>query len=162
MLAFRISDKRYAALPAFHIFSQKISHQVSSAPGLLIPLYTWHLLPQSSLSMSLPPTDGSATCSSCFSCQNGCFHGHDDGSCADPRCIQCMRSDPPSCSSAPLLGFDSIPLKDSEKLSRVIIASAKGFSIGAGLKGGLSLFSILARLRRTRLCSSSRLSLMLS
>ncbi|KAG8660379.1 hypothetical protein MANES_02G152700v8 [Manihot esculenta] len=100
--------------------------------------------------MSLPPTDGSATCSSCFSCQNGCFHGHDDGSCADPRCIQCMRSDPPSCSSAPLLGFDSIPLKDSEKLSRVIIASAKGFSIGAGLKGGLSLFSILARLRRTR------------
>ncbi|OAY58136.1 uncharacterized protein LOC110608546 isoform X3 [Manihot esculenta] len=106
--------------------------------------------------MSLPPTDGSATCSSCFSCQNGCFHGHDDGSCADPRCIQCMRSDPPSCSSAPLLGFDSIPLKDSEKLSRVIIASAKGFSIGAGLKGGLSLFSILARLRRTRLCSSSR------
>ncbi|KAF2291552.1 hypothetical protein GH714_025564 [Hevea brasiliensis] len=105
--------------------------------------------------MSLPPGDGSATCSSCFSGQNGRFHGDDDRSCADPRCMQCMRSDPSSCSSS-LLGFDSIPLKDSEKLWRVIIASAKGFSIGAGLKGGLSLFSILARLRRTRLSSSSR------
>ncbi|KAF2299692.1 hypothetical protein GH714_002478 [Hevea brasiliensis] len=58
--------------------------------------------------------------------------------------------------SSSSLGFDPIPLKESEKLWRVITAWAKGFSIGAGLKGGLSLFSIIARLRRTRLSSSSR------
>ncbi|XP_021685659.2 uncharacterized protein LOC110668637 isoform X2 [Hevea brasiliensis] len=106
--------------------------------------------------MSSPP--GTATCSSCFSGENGGLHGDDDRSIADPRCVQCMRSDPPSCSSSSSssLGFDPIPLKESEKLWRVITAWAKGFSIGAGLKGGLSLFSIIARLRRTRLSSSSR------
>ncbi|WCJ44463.1 hypothetical protein M5689_025129 [Euphorbia peplus] len=61
------------------------------------------------------------------------------------------RSDPPSCPIySALLGFDSIPLKDSEKLWRIIIASAKGFSVGAGLKGGLSLFAVLAKLLRSR------------
>ncbi|KAM7253353.1 hypothetical protein ACFE04_025971 [Oxalis oulophora] len=39
---------------------------------------------------------------------------------------------------------------DSEKLRRIVTAAAKGFSIGAGLKGGLALFSIIARLRRAR------------
>ncbi|KAG8632934.1 uncharacterized protein LOC110607054 [Manihot esculenta] len=106
--------------------------------------------------MSSPPGgDGAATCSSCFSGENGGFDGDDANSSANPPCVQCMRSDHPSCSYS-LLGFDSIQLKDSEKLWRIITASAKGFSIGAGLKGGLSLFSILARLRRSRLSSSLR------
>ncbi|XP_015571625.1 uncharacterized protein LOC8281070 [Ricinus communis] len=80
-----------------------------------------------------------------------------------PRCTrQCVgseSSDPPSCSSSyysSFLGPHLIQLNDSEKLQRVITASIKGFSIGAGLKGGLSLFSILARLRRTRSSSHSR------
>ncbi|KAL2931448.1 Casparian strip membrane protein 1 [Bienertia sinuspersici] len=33
---------------------------------------------------------------------------------------------------------------------RIVHASAKGFRIGAGLKGGLSIFSLLARLSRRR------------
>lgn len=37
-----------------------------------------------------------------------------------------------------------------EKLKRVVMASAKGFSIGAGLKGGLALFAILARFARKK------------
>ncbi|KAJ4822417.1 hypothetical protein Tsubulata_041593 [Turnera subulata] len=58
---------------------------------------------------------------------------------------------PPSCSSSySLLDLSQIPLHDNDKLRRVVTASVKGFSIGAGLKGGLALFSILARLRRTR------------
>ncbi|GAV63569.1 hypothetical protein CFOL_v3_07087 [Cephalotus follicularis] len=66
------------------------------------------------------------------------------------ECTTCCR--PPSS-----FNLNSIPLKDSEKLWRIITASAKGFSIGAGLKGGLALFSILARIRRrSRLSSSTR------
>ncbi|CAJ2644758.1 uncharacterized protein LOC123911367 isoform X1 [Trifolium pratense] len=37
-----------------------------------------------------------------------------------------------------------------EILRRVVVASAKGFSIGAGLKGGLALFAILARFARKK------------
>ncbi|KDP41378.1 hypothetical protein JCGZ_15785 [Jatropha curcas] len=106
---------------------------------------------------SPPSGDGAATCSSCFSGDNAAFHGDENKSCLGVRCMQCLKSDSPSCSSrSSWLGFDSIPSEDSEKLWRIITASAKGFSIGAGLKGGLSLFSIIARLRRTRLSSSSR------
>lgn len=49
-----------------------------------------------------------------------------------------------------------MPLSDSEKLRRVVTASIKGFTIGAGLKGGLAIFSILARLRRRKLLASLR------
>ncbi|PPS01192.1 hypothetical protein GOBAR_AA19472 [Gossypium barbadense] len=42
-------------------------------------------------------------------------------------------------------------LSSSEKLQRFLVASAKGFSIGADLRGGLALFSIIARLRRKKL-----------
>ncbi|KAL9255240.1 hypothetical protein AKJ16_DCAP02493 [Drosera capensis] len=37
-----------------------------------------------------------------------------------------------------------------DKVTRIVSASIKGFSIGAGLKGGLSLFSLLSRLTRRR------------
>lgn len=43
---------------------------------------------------------------------------------------------------------------DSEKLRRIIIASIKGFSIGTGIKGGLAIFSIVARFARRRRSSS--------
>ncbi|XVE55499.1 hypothetical protein DITRI_Ditri03aG0163500 [Diplodiscus trichospermus] len=94
--------------------------------------------------------NGGCRCS-CSSSENGGFH---DGAADygirrshDESCTHCARSKPSSCSSS-ALGFDSILLTDSESLRRIIVASAKGFSIGAGLKGGLALFSILARLRR--------------
>ncbi|KAK8708341.1 hypothetical protein V6N13_059383 [Hibiscus sabdariffa] len=95
-------------------------------------------------------TNGGCRCS--FSSgENGCLH---DGSADygvptshDENCTHCLRSKPLSSSSS-ALGYDSVLLMDSKKLRRIVVASAKGFSIGAGLKGGLALFSILARLRR--------------
>jgi len=37
-----------------------------------------------------------------------------------------------------------------EILRRVVVSSVKGFSIGAGIKGGLALFAILARFARKK------------
>ncbi|XVF39513.1 hypothetical protein PTKIN_Ptkin01aG0040700 [Pterospermum kingtungense] len=94
--------------------------------------------------------NGGCRCS-CSSGENGGFHNgaadYDVPRSRDETCSHCARSEHSSCSSS-ALGFDSIPLLDSENLRRIIVASAKGFSIGAGLKGGLALFSLLARLRR--------------
>ncbi|KAJ7965712.1 Transmembrane protein [Quillaja saponaria] len=92
-----------------------------------------------------------------FSGENGGFHDDYCGS-AELNCTHCGRSNPhpsSSCSSS-LLGLDSIPQKDWEKLRRIIIASAKGFTIGAGLRGGLALFSVLARLKRRKVLTSLR------
>ncbi|KAE8659285.1 TRM112-like protein [Hibiscus syriacus] len=63
----------------------------------------------------------------------------------DETCTHCASS----CSSS-ALGLDSSQLTDSEKLRRLLVASAKGFSIGAGLQGGLAIFSIIARLQRKK------------
>ncbi|KAJ8755596.1 hypothetical protein K2173_022191 [Erythroxylum novogranatense] len=77
--------------------------------------------------------------------------GTNKKSCSEPSCdAHCScNSDSSSCPSSssppPLL----VSLH-SEKVRRVVTASMKGFSIGAALKGGLALFSVLARLRRTR------------
>ncbi|KAK9270267.1 hypothetical protein L1049_025844 [Liquidambar formosana] len=106
-----------------------------------------------------PPGDGNAAADgrcSCFSGENG---GIDDDGSGDWSCPHCGRSNPPSsssCSSSSLLGVDSVPVHDSEKLWRIVTASSKGFAIGAGLKGGLALFSLLSRLRRRRLSASQR------
>ncbi|MBA0648018.1 hypothetical protein Goklo_015807, partial [Gossypium klotzschianum] len=67
----------------------------------------------------------------------------------DGTCSHCAGSKPSSNSSS-ALAFGTVPLTQSEKLRRFIVASAKGFSIGAGLRGGLALFSIIARLRRKK------------
>lgn len=100
-----------------------------------------------------PSGDGAAVdgrCCACFSGENGGLRGEDACGMDNSKCSNCARPDPPSSSfSSFLLDSDAIPLKDWEKLRRIIIASAKGFSIGIGLKGGLALFSILARLRRS-------------
>ncbi|XP_038886157.1 uncharacterized protein LOC120076412 isoform X1 [Benincasa hispida] len=58
-----------------------------------------------------------------------------------------------SCSSSSLW-LDSTRLRESGKLWRILVASAKGFTIGAGLKGGLSLFSVLAGLKRRKALAS--------
>ena len=58
-----------------------------------------------------------------------------------------------SCSSSSLW-LDSTRLREYGKLSRILVASAKGFTIGAGLKGGLSLFSVLAGLKRRKALAS--------
>ncbi|KAK1391475.1 Transmembrane protein like [Heracleum sosnowskyi] len=70
----------------------------------------------------------------------------------DRTCSQCGGSNNStlrtSSSAASLLSFDSVPVKYYDKRLRIIHAAIKGFTIGAGIKGGLALFSILARFRR--------------
>ncbi|KAM1119836.1 hypothetical protein ACFX13_044746 [Malus domestica] len=93
----------------------------------------------------------------CFAGGNGGPDGDRHGS-ADPNCTHYRKSDPSPSSLyySSSLGYVSAPLSDSEKLRRVVTASVKGFTIGAGLKGGLAIFSILARLRRRKLLASLR------
>ncbi|KAJ7959008.1 Transmembrane protein [Quillaja saponaria] len=92
----------------------------------------------------------------CFSGNSGGFYDDGYGESADLNCTHCGsgRSDPHPSSSC--TSSESIPLKDWEKLRRIIIASAKGFTIGAGLKGGLALFSVLIRLKRRNALTSPR------
>lgn len=85
---------------------------------------------------------GRCTCTSSFAGEEL------DGTC--PHCNRCRSSLPSSASSCSLLSLESYPVQDYDKLWRVYTASVKGFTIGAGLKGGLALFSVLARLRRRR------------
>lgn len=105
--------------------------------------------------MSPPPP----SCADVAASQNGCTAVDGGESTGDATCVHCSDGSDrsPSYTSSGALYCD-FPLKvsDSEKLRRIITASAKGFSIGAGLKGGLALFSILARLRRRKALASLR------
>ncbi|PIA52155.1 hypothetical protein AQUCO_01000200v1 [Aquilegia coerulea] len=76
----------------------------------------------------------------------------------DQKCPYCQRSE----TYYSLLKSKFCSEKASDEISRIITASAKGFAIGAGLKGGLAVFSILARLKSRRGSSSSRKVGMLS
>ncbi|KAK8298244.1 hypothetical protein V6Z11_D05G240900 [Gossypium hirsutum] len=102
-----------------------------------------------------PSGDGAINGGCCCSCSPGENGGYDGATnfgisaSHDETCMHCPRSEPSSCSSSEL-GFDPVLLTDSERLRRIFVASAKGFSIGAGLQGGLAIFSILARLRRKK------------
>ncbi|KAB2076450.1 hypothetical protein ES319_A06G041300v1 [Gossypium barbadense] len=104
--------------------------------------------PLKSLAHTTMSPDGDGAINGCCpfsfsSGENGIPGSHDD------TCKHCTRSQ--SLSSSPsALGSDSVLLVDSNKLRRIFVASAKGLSIGAGLKGGLALFSILARLLRKK------------
>ncbi|KAI4337697.1 hypothetical protein L6164_016081 [Bauhinia variegata] len=108
-----------------------------------------------------PSGDGSSVTDCCCSCspgENNGFHNDNNRSIL-VNCKHSVKSGSPSpsCPSfTSLLCLDSIPLKDWEKLRRIFIASAKGFTIGAGIKGGLAIFSILARLQRRKSPSSLR------
>ncbi|KAL8523429.1 hypothetical protein ACS0TY_013402 [Phlomoides rotata] len=80
--------------------------------------------------------------------------------CDSNNCTECCRrrssnsSLPSSSSSCSLLSFDLYPVQDYDKSWRVFTASVKGFAIGAGIKGGLAIFALLARLRRRQLLPS--------
>ncbi|XP_015885405.2 uncharacterized protein LOC107420855 isoform X1 [Ziziphus jujuba] len=98
----------------------------------------------------------------CFSGDNagGEVNHHDGFAGGDVNCAHCKKIDylsSHSCNSASN-GYVSMPLpsKDLEKLRRIVTASAKGFVIGAGIKGGLALFSIVARLKRRKALASLR------
>ncbi|XP_042491966.1 uncharacterized protein LOC122071648 isoform X2 [Macadamia integrifolia] len=102
--------------------------------------------------MSLPcaGTGASVGCSRCFSGDNGGFHGESRTLLDEQNCPHCGKSGPSSSSYCSFLSSDLRYEKDWEKLRRCVAAATKGFTIGAGLKGGLAAFSILARLRRER------------
>lgn len=107
-----------------------------------------------------PPGGGTCSCSS-IETKDDLGDGFDKLN--DRRCPHCRRSHlPSSSSSSSLLSFDSVPLEDYDKLWRIFTASVKGFTIGAGIKGGLSLFAVLTRFRRRRLSISSKNAVMAS
>ncbi|EXC24960.1 hypothetical protein L484_009246 [Morus notabilis] len=101
--------------------------------------------------MSPPPPVSFGNCAS-FPRENGSA-GVDHRESGDATSAHCNGGSDLSASSSSggvSVMYCDFPFNDSEKLRRVVTASAKGFSIGAGLKGGLALFSILARLRRRK------------
>ncbi|XP_055836089.1 uncharacterized protein LOC129904556 [Solanum dulcamara] len=79
------------------------------------------------------------------------------------NCQHCRRSTLPSSSSSiSLLSLESYPVQDYDKLWRIYSASIKGFTIGAGLKGGLAIFAVLSRLRRRKSLSPAKEGQMVS
>ena len=101
------------------------------------------------------PSMADGNFSYCPSETNG-FQNYEGGP-VDVNCTHSDRSTPsPPSSSSSASSFDSVELNDWEKLRRILTASAKGFSIGAGIKGGLALFSIFARLKRRKALNSLR------
>ncbi|PRQ43650.1 putative transmembrane protein [Rosa chinensis] len=89
----------------------------------------------------------------CCACQNG---GSNVDHAEDLVCAHYWKSDPsPSsfCYSSSVK-YVPVPSSDSKKLRRVVTALIKGFTIGAGLKGCLAVFSILAKLRKRKLLAS--------
>lgn len=101
-----------------------------------------------------PPSGDYCTC---IAKENGSIdidrYGSDEVSCS--HCRTCDLLSMSACTSL-VSPYDALPLSDSEKLRRIVIASVKGFSIGAGLKGGLSIFAILARFGRRKALASIR------
>ncbi|XP_077212967.1 uncharacterized protein LOC143848059 [Tasmannia lanceolata] len=101
-----------------------------------------------------PTPDGSED--SLFQCK--CIpieNGRNSPRSGDRRCPYCRKFYPPPPPPSYLpLNFTSET--EWKKLHRFIAATCKGFVIGAGLKGGLALFSILARLRSRRISASLR------
>ena len=91
-----------------------------------------------------PPPDDAPIC--CFA--------DEDSSSDGKHCPHCRKSDPSSSSTS---YFDPISETNSDKFKRIISASIKGFVIGAGLKGGVSIFSLLARLSRRKSSKSIKL-----
>ncbi|GJW25682.1 transmembrane protein 135 [Tanacetum coccineum] len=95
-------------------------------------------------------------------------NGNGNGACEHPSneddltkpCSQCDDDRKPkltsSSSSYALLSFDSFPVEDYDKRWRIFTAAVKGFAIGAGIKGGFSLFAIVSRLRRRRSLSNAK------
>lgn len=153
----------YAQIPCLPLaWVLNPSHLLSSSATSRLLCTPWSAEHNKSMS-PLPPSPGDlpaidgGSCASTAGDNGACLQHEKSG--YDASCTHCSRTDPLPSSisglSASSLILDSVPLKDSEKIRRVVTALAKGFTIGAGLKGGLALFSILARLRR-RLSASKQ------
>ncbi|KAG9144386.1 hypothetical protein Leryth_017515 [Lithospermum erythrorhizon] len=67
------------------------------------------------------------------------------------KCRECRNTSMTSSSSSwSLLSLDSYKVEEYNQIWRVLVASLKGFTIGAGLKGGLAIFALLPRIKRGR------------
>ncbi|KAG9451524.1 hypothetical protein H6P81_011489 [Aristolochia fimbriata] len=102
-----------------------------------------------------PPADGSCDCSTLQN-GNGTGGGNGEGFVEDRWCPQCKKLRRSSSSELDLIGLSLRRGSDWERLRRWAGAVGKGFAIGAGLKGGLSVFGILAKLRRRSLLQPTR------
>ncbi|MQM01271.1 hypothetical protein Taro_034022 [Colocasia esculenta] len=112
----------------------------------------------------LPPNEGFRY--ACFAAENGHLNveaggerskdetGVSSSVCAGPRVHVPPLS--PALVSSPWLDGSGWTEKEKKRLRRCVKAAVKGFSIGAGLKGGLALFAILSRLRSRRSTGSPR------
>ncbi|KAF3655473.1 putative cryptochrome-1 [Capsicum annuum] len=96
-----------------------------------------------------PPSSDGADTSACGRCTCSTTSGDNENQIQN--CQHCRRSTlPSSSSSCSLLSLESYPVQDYDKLWRIYSASVKGFTIGAGLKGGLAIFAVLSRLGRRK------------
>ncbi|KAM3342519.1 hypothetical protein P3S68_027485 [Capsicum galapagoense] len=96
-----------------------------------------------------PPSGDGADTSACGRCTCSTTSGDNENQIQN--CQHCRRSTlPSSSSSCSLLSLESYPVQDYDKLWRIYSASVKGFTIGAGLKGGLAIFAVLSRLVRRK------------
>uniref|UniRef100_A0A1D1YCD7 Transmembrane protein 135 n=1 Tax=Anthurium amnicola TaxID=1678845 RepID=A0A1D1YCD7_9ARAE len=103
--------------------------------------------------MSPPPPHEGPPCP-CFTAENGHPNGEAGGR-KDDEAGVCPRGPPitglsPSLGSSLGSGYGWSEKERKRRLRRCVEAAVKGFSIGAGLKGGLALFAILSRLRSRR------------
>lgn len=94
-------------------------------------------------------SDADGRCA-CVAKQNGDAEATENCKFNDSYCEHCGFDSADSSSLPAFSWLDSTQLSESGKLWRILVASTKGFTIGAGLKGGLSLFSILAGLKRRK------------
>ncbi|KAK1278329.1 hypothetical protein QJS04_geneDACA019667 [Acorus gramineus] len=114
------------------------------------------VLSSSAAAMSPPRINGSAAGGNlCRTCSSAAGNA---SKCDDTGCRRVCREeevDLPRPLLSPSLSLLLSPSKDWEKkLRRCAEAAAKGFAIGAGLKGGLAVFSIIVRLRSRRSSAS--------
>ncbi|OIT08436.1 PREDICTED: uncharacterized protein LOC109229764 [Nicotiana attenuata] len=109
----------------------------------------------------MPPSGNGAEAAAGRRCT--CSSTEDENQNQNQSCQHCRRSTlPSSSSSCSLLSLESYPVQDYDKLWRIYSASIKGFTIGAGLKGGLAIFAVLSRLRRRKSLSSAKKAQMVS
>ncbi|XP_068642928.1 uncharacterized protein [Aristolochia californica] len=104
-----------------------------------------------------PPSVGSCDC---LSIQNDSSSRVENGGgfVEDRLCPQCKKLRRSSSCDLDLVGLLFRPGSDWERFRRWAGAFGKGFAIGAGLKGGLAVFAILAKLRSRGFLKSTRKS----
>ncbi|XP_072973322.1 uncharacterized protein [Typha angustifolia] len=102
----------------------------------------------------MPHANGEGTAGvDATSMRNGIVNGYSKPESGEPCCGDRRKADHPAPRPSSSTSTLDLYLRSEEEwrwLRRCVEAAAKGFAIGAGLKGGLAIFSILTRLRKRR------------